>query len=98
LIFPIGGAQWLIVLPVVEPEIAAFQKQITTAVTAANRNQPGEMLPDIRLEEVGFWSLKGNKGEIWEQLCEEFQDGGPQADNDEIAPSKEKSLSVVRDY
>ena len=74
LIFPVGGAEWLIILPVFEPEIAAFIKQIETAITTTNRNRPGEPLPEIRLKEVGSWSVKGNKSEILDELSAAFDD------------------------
>ena len=68
LLFRVGPARWLAVLPIGESEISAFRERFETEIGAENRNRFGEPLPDIRLKVLGTWQVKGNHDEILNRL------------------------------
>jgi two-component sensor histidine kinase len=70
LLFRIGSAQWLLVLPVPESEIAAFRERVETAREAENRNRLGDPLPDILFNVLGAWHVMNNHDDILNRLSE----------------------------
>jgi hypothetical protein len=68
LLFRIGPARWLVVLPVAECEIAAFLERVEKAIGEENRNRLGEPLPDIHLNVLGAWRVAHNHDEILSRL------------------------------
>ncbi len=76
LLFRIGPARWLVVLPVAESEIAAFREQVGKAISEANRNRFGEPLPDIRLEVLGEWRATDDPDEILNRLSAALEPAG----------------------
>ena len=68
LLFRVGPARWLAVLPIAESEIAAFRERFEKEVGAENRNRFGEPLPDIRLNVLGAWHVTNNHDEILNRL------------------------------
>jgi len=68
LLFRVGPARWLAVLPIAKSEIAAFRERFEKEVGAENRNRFGEPLPDIRLDVLGAWHVTDNHAEILNRL------------------------------
>jgi signal transduction histidine kinase len=68
LLFRVGPARWLAVLPIAPSEIAAFRKRFVKEVGAENRNRFGKPLPDIRLSVLGAWDVTDNHEEILNRL------------------------------
>jgi signal transduction histidine kinase len=68
LLFRIGTARWLIVVPMAKTEIAALRMRLEQAFGAANQNRLGESLPDIHLNMLGTWSVTSEQNEILSRL------------------------------
>jgi signal transduction histidine kinase len=69
LLFRVGPARWLVVLPIAESEIAAFRERFEKEVGAENRNRFGEPLPHISLNVLGCWHVTDNLDEILNRLA-----------------------------
>ena len=68
LLFRIGPARWIIVLPMAESEITAFLERVEQAFGEANRNRLGGPLPEIHWKILGAWGVSFDHDEILSRL------------------------------
>ncbi|MCB9867068.1 MAG: diguanylate cyclase [Phycisphaerales bacterium] len=72
LLFPTGPDRWILVTSSDTVETRALIERINTAIRDANRNRPGESLPELTLNIAGCWQLRDERAALiaaFEQLA-----------------------------